>query len=106
MINRSLPLTDLHRHLDGNIRLSTILDPWPVSTICRCPPCETETLRPYVQVMSNEPDLVQFHRANLDWGVSVLADLDACRRVAAENVGCRRCGLDYAELRFSPYYGR
>lgn len=26
MINRSLPLTDLHRHLDGNIRLSTILD--------------------------------------------------------------------------------
>lgn len=35
--------------------------------------------------MSNEPDLVQF-LSKLDWGVSVLADLDACRRVAAENV--------------------
>ena len=26
MIDRSLPLTDLHRHLDGNIRPQTILE--------------------------------------------------------------------------------
>ncbi len=26
MIDSSLPLTDIHRHLDGNIRAQTILD--------------------------------------------------------------------------------
>lgn len=103
MINRSLPLTDLHRHLDGNIRLSTILDLARQHNL-PLPAYETEALRPYVQVMSNEPDLVQF-LSKLDWGVSVLADLDACRRVAAENVqDAASAGLDYAELRFSPYY--
>ncbi|AWC95125.1 TPA: adenosine deaminase [Morganella morganii subsp. morganii] len=103
MINRSLPLTDLHRHLDGNIRLSTILDLARQHNL-PLPAYETETLRPHVQVMSNEPDLVQF-LSKLDWGVSVLTDLDACRRVAAENVqDAVIAGLDYAELRFSPYY--
>ena len=41
MIDPSLPLIDLHRHLDGNVRLQTILDlgrehnlPLPAST-CR-----------------------------------------------------------------------
>ena len=43
--------------------------------------------------------------SKLDWGVSVLADLDACRRVAFENVeDAFNAGIDYAELRFSPYY--
>lgn len=38
-------------------------------------------------------------------GVAVLADLDACRRVAFENVeDAFNAGIDYAELRFSPYY--
>jgi len=26
MIDKSLPLIDLHRHIDGNVRLTTILD--------------------------------------------------------------------------------
>lgn len=103
MINRSLPLTDLHRHLDGNIRLSTIINLARQHNL-PLPAYEPETLRPHVQVMSNEPDLVQF-LAKLDWGVSVLADLDACHRVAAENVqDVIDAGIDYAELRFSPYY--
>ncbi len=29
MIDSSLPLTDIHRHLDGNIRAQTILESWP-----------------------------------------------------------------------------
>jgi adenosine deaminase len=37
--------------------------------------------------------------------VAVLGDLDACRRVAYENVeDAKLAGIDYAELRFSPYY--
>ncbi len=103
MIDRSLPLTDLHRHLDGNIRLSTIISLARQHNL-PLPSYEPDALRPYVQVMSNEPDLVQF-LAKLDWGVSVLADLDACHRVAAENVqDAIDAGIDYAELRFSPYY--
>lgn len=98
-----LPVTDLHRHLDGNIRTQTILDlahqfgiPLPANTV--------ENLTPYVQITNNEPSLVAF-LSKLDWGVSVLGDLDACRRVAYENVeDLVKAQIDYAELRFSPYY--
>lgn len=103
MIDTNQPLTDVHRHLDGNIRAQTILDlgrqfnlSLPASTL--------ETLLPHVQVTSNEPDLVSF-LSKLDWGVKVLASLEACRRVAYENVeDAARNGLHYVELRFSPRY--
>ena len=40
----------------------------------------------------------------LDWGVTVLGDYDACRRIAIENIeDAQAQGLDYVELRFSPY---
>ncbi|WP_434524773.1 adenosine deaminase [Photorhabdus asymbiotica] len=103
MIDIQLPLTDLHRHLDGNIRPATILDLAHQHNI-QLPANNLELLLPHVQVIENEPDLVSFLQ-KLDWGVAVLADLDACRRVAIENVeDAVNAGLDYAELRFSPYY--
>ncbi|MEY0597586.1 adenosine deaminase [Providencia alcalifaciens] len=103
MINTRLPLTDLHRHLDGNIRPETILSLAEQHHI-QLPAIELEALRPHVQIIGQEADLVGF-LSKLDWGVSVLADLDACRRVAFENVeDAFNAGIDYAELRFSPYY--
>ncbi|MBT0726481.1 adenosine deaminase [Rosenbergiella australiborealis] len=103
MINTQLPLTDIHRHLDGNIRASTILDLGRAFN-CGLPADTLDSLRPYVQVMSNEPDLVSFLQ-KLDWGVKVLGDLNACRRVAYENIeDALRAGIDYTELRFSPGY--
>ncbi|MEQ4708525.1 adenosine deaminase [Providencia huaxiensis] len=103
MINTHLPLTDLHRHLDGNIRPETILSLAEQHHI-QLPASELEALRPHVQIIGQEADLVGF-LAKLDWGVAVLADLDACRRVALENVeDAFNAGIDYAELRFSPYY--
>ncbi|MDX7992256.1 adenosine deaminase [Xenorhabdus littoralis] len=103
MIDTRLPLTDLHRHLDGNIRPETILALGRQHNIL-LPAYELEVLRPHVQIIENEPNLVSFLQ-KLDWGVAVLADLDACRRVAIENVeDTINAGLDYAELRFSPYY--
>lgn len=103
MINKSLVLTDLHRHLDGNIRAQTILDlgrqfalPLPADSL--------EALRPHVQVTQNQPNLVSFLN-KLDWGVKVLGSLDACRRVALENMeDAAQQGLHYVELRFSPHY--
>ncbi|MGV3345693.1 adenosine deaminase [Enterobacteriaceae bacterium LUAb1] len=103
MINKHLPLTDIHRHLDGNIRAQTILDLGRQFNLS-LPATTLETLRPYVQVIRNESNLVAFLE-KLDWGVRVLGSLDACRRVALENMeDAARQGLHYTELRFSPGY--
>ncbi|MCL2895766.1 adenosine deaminase [Brenneria tiliae] len=103
MIDLQLPLTDLHRHLDGNIRAQSILELGRQFNIA-LPANDLASLRPHVQVTQTEPDLLSFLQ-KLDWGVAVLGSLDACRRVAYENVeDAVNAGLDYAELRFSPYY--
>ena len=96
-------LIDLHRHLDGSVRLETILDlgrrhgiPLPGDTL--------ETLRPHVVVTTPQPGLVEF-LAKFRWMTAVLADYDACRRVARENVeDAQREGIRYIELRFSPLF--
>ncbi|GHA61467.1 adenosine deaminase [Photobacterium aphoticum] len=103
MITKQLPLTDLHRHLDGNIRIQTILELGQQFGMT-LPGHDIESLRPHVQIVEAEPSLVAF-LSKLDWGVAVLGDLDACRRVAYENVeDALNAQIDYAELRFSPYY--
>lgn len=103
MLNPKLPLLDLHRHLDGNIRPNTIWQLAQQNGIA-LPVKEFESFLPYVQIQENEPDLISFLK-KLDWGVNVLASLDDCYRVAKENVeDAFKAGLDYAELRFSPYY--
>ncbi|WP_413113129.1 adenosine deaminase [Thaumasiovibrio sp. DFM-14] len=99
----TLPVTDLHRHLDGNIRSQTILDLGQQFGMA-LPADNLTDLVPHVQVVETAPSLVAF-LSKLDWGVAVLGDLEACRRVAYENVeDILRAGIDYAELRFSPYY--
>ncbi|MBJ7258618.1 MAG: adenosine deaminase [Chthoniobacterales bacterium] len=97
------PLIDLHRHLDGSVRLQTILElgqkhgmPLPSDTL--------EGLRPHVVVTTPQPGLVEF-LAKFKWMTAVLADYDDCRRVARENVeDARREGIRYIELRFSPAF--
>lgn len=99
----TLPFLDLHRHLDGNVRLQTILDLGRKHNI-RLPGDTLETLRPHVQVTEVMPDLVTW-LAKLHWMIAVLGDYDACRRIARENVEDAQAeGLDYVELRFSPYF--
>lgn len=103
MIHDDLPLIDLHRHLDGNVRLSTILElanqhrlPLPADNL--------EDLRPHIQV--NEPltDILTYFQ-KFAWMVSIFADEAACHRVAYENVlDARAEGIDYIELRFSPWF--
>ena len=103
MITKNLPLTDIHRHLDGNIRIETILELGQKFNLA-LPATTIDTLRPFVQVIEAEPNLVAF-LSKLDWGVAVLGDLEACYQVAYENVeDAKNAQIDYAELRFSPYY--
>ncbi|ARD20391.1 adenosine deaminase [Shewanella japonica] len=103
MINTSIPLVDLHRHLDGNVRVNTIWELGHQHGI-KLPAQTLEALAPFVQIQGKENSLVAFLK-KLDWMVAVLADLDAVKRVAYENVAdAAISGLDYTELRFSPYY--
>jgi adenosine deaminase len=103
MINTTLPLLDLHRHLDGNIRPATI---WQLATKNNIvlPTTHLDDFIPHVQIQGSESDLLAFLK-KLDWGVGVLKSLDDVKRVAFENVeDAFNAGLHYAELRFSPYY--
>jgi len=103
MIDPTFPLLDLHRHLDGNVRLGTILDLGRGHNI-PLPAWDVEGLRPHVQVTQPQPGVMAFI-ARFRWMTGVLADYQACRRVAYENVeDARREGLDHVELRFSPWF--
>lgn len=103
MIDNTLPLLDLHRHLDGNIRPATIWDLAKKNNIA-LPTTLFDNFIPYVQIQHSESDLLAFLK-KLDWGVAVLKDLNDIKRVAFENVeDAYNAGLHYAELRFSPYY--
>ncbi len=98
-----LPLIDLHRHLDGSVRLETILDLGRKHNL-PLPAWDLEGLRPHVQVMEPQPGVMAFI-AKPEWMVGVLVDYDACRRIAYENVeDAHREGIDYIELRFSPVF--
>jgi adenosine deaminase len=96
-------LLDLHHHLDGSVRLATILElglkhnlPLPAKTL--------DGLRPYVQVSDPQPGVMVFIE-KFKWMVGILVDYDACRRVAYENVeDASHEGIDYIELRYSPWF--
>jgi adenosine deaminase len=103
MIDPAFPLIELHRHLDGNVRLETILDlglkhnlPLPAKNL--------DGLRPFVQVTEAKPDILAYF-AKFEWLVRVMVDYDAVRRIAYENVeDAKKEGIDYIELRFSPWF--
>lgn len=97
------PLIDLHRHLDGAIRLQTVIElaadkgiDLPADTI--------EDLRPFVVIEGKGSGLMDFI-GRFRYLTAILTDLDACRRVAYENVEDAALeGIDYVELRFSPWF--
>jgi len=103
MIFPDLPFIDLHRHLEGNIRLETILDlgrqfniPLPAQT--------ADELRPFACVSGQQPGVLAFlEKFNLP--MQVLGSTDACRWIAVEAVqDAAKEGIDYLELRFSPLF--
>src|SRR5258706_5866453 len=99
----TLARIDLHRHLDGSVRLETILDLGRNHGI-ELPAWDVAALTPYVRVDERDPTVMAFIE-RLRWMVCVLADPDACRRIAYENVeDAAHEGLDYLELRFSPCF--
>jgi len=103
MIDKTLPLIDLHRHLDGSIRLETILDLGKKYDI-PLPADDLVGLKPYVQIMEPSPGVLAFFE-KFEYMIGVLADYEACSRVAYENVEDAYLEeIDYIELRFSPNF--
>ena len=103
MIDPSLPLAELHRHLDGSIRLETILD-LGLQHNLPLPARDLEGLRPHVQVTGPQPGVMAFI-AKFRWPMAILVDYEAVRRIAYESVeDVKNEGLDYVELRFSPWF--
>ena len=103
MIDKTLPLIDLHRHLDGSIRLETILDLGKKYDI-PLPADDLVGLKPFVQIMEPSPGVLAFFE-KFEYMIGVLADYEACSRVAYENVEDAYLEeIDYIELRFSPNF--
>jgi adenosine deaminase len=97
------PLVELHRHLDGNVRLETVLDLGRKHNV-DLPASTLEELRPHVQIMDREASLLDF-LAKFEMLCRVMVDYDAVRRIVRENVeDAVREGIDYIELRFSPRF--
>ncbi len=103
MIIQDLPLIDLHRHIEGSIRVQTILDLARQHNL-KLPADSVRRLKPMVQITERQPGVMAFiEKFNLP--MMVLVDADACRRVAYECVlDAKQEGIDYIELRFSPWF--
>ena len=97
------PLVELHRHLDGNVRIETVLDLARRHGL-ELPAWTVEGLRSHVQITEREPSLVHFI-AKFALLRRVMVDFAAVRRIVRENLeDAAREGIDYIELRFSPYF--
>ena len=103
MIDPAIPLVELHRHLDGNVRLQTILDLGRKHNL-PLPAWDLEGLRPHIQATSPQQGVMAFI-SKFQWLVGVMVDYDAIRRIAYENVeDAQKDRIDYIELRFSPWF--
>ncbi len=96
-----LPKTDLHVHLDGSMRVETMIDIAQKKGV-ELPSMDVEELRDYVQVDENCESLEEYLRA-FDVTCSVLQDFESLRRAAfelAEDAAAEN--VKYMEVRFCP----
>ncbi|MGA9397007.1 MAG: adenosine deaminase, partial [Anaerolineaceae bacterium] len=103
MIDPKLPLVDLHRHLEGSIRLNTVME---LSKKHGLPLPEGGLAGLQTAVWMNEPtsDILKI-MPKFDILRQVFVDYDVCRRVTYECIeDAVQEGLDYVELRFSPLF--
>jgi len=102
-IAHDLPLVDLHRHLDGNVRLETVLELGRMHGVA-LPADTVEGLRPFGQVQGVAPSLMDF-TAKFELLKLAFVDEDAIARIAEENIeDAHREGIAYLESRLSPAF--
>lgn len=95
-----LPKTDLHCHLDGSVRVETVLELAQERKV-RLPADDYDKLRK-VLVQDNAANLVEYLKA-FDITLSVMQDYDALKRVAYELVEDAAAeNVVYIEVRYAP----
>ena len=96
-----LPKTDLHVHLDGSLRLQTILE-LALEQGVKLPGDTVESLRPFVEMGENCASLVDYLKA-FDVSLSVMQTYPALVRTAFELAeDAARENVRYMEVRYSP----
>ncbi len=96
-----MPKIDLHRHLEGSLRLQTLAE-IAVEHGIDLPSYRTEDLRRYVQAREEEPD---YHRFLAKFRLlrRFYRSREALERIAAEGVADAAAdNVRYLELRFNP----
>lgn len=96
-----LPKTDLHVHLDGSLRIQTILDLAKQQKV-KLPADTVEGLRPFVEVGDDCKSLVDYLRA-FDVTLSVMQTYESLVRVAFELAeDAAKENVRYMEVRYAP----
>lgn len=96
-----LPKTDLHVHLDGSLRIETILELAQEQGV-KLPADTVEGLRPFVQMGEECKSLVEYLKA-FDVTLSVMQTYDSLVRTAFELAeDAARENVRYLEVRYSP----
>ncbi len=96
-----LPKTDLHVHLDGSLRIQTILELAEHQKV-KLPADSIEKLRPFVEVGEDCKSLVEYLKA-FDVTLSVMQTYDALVRTAFELAeDAAKENVRYLEVRYSP----
>ena len=99
---QNLPKVDLHRHLEGSLRLSTLVE-IALEHGVDLPSYDVEELRPYVQVTTDEtPDFHAFLE-KFNFLARFYSKLDCIDRISYEAVAdAAHDNVKYLELRFNP----
>jgi adenosine deaminase len=96
-----LPKTDLHVHLDGSLRLSTILDLAQKQRI-ELPAHDEDGLRAAMNLGKNCGSLVEYLKA-FDVTLRVMQDQESLTRIAYEVAeDAAKESVRYMEVRYSP----
>ncbi|NWG18366.1 MAG: adenosine deaminase [Chloroflexi bacterium] len=99
---RALPKIELHRHLEGAVRLETLIEVAQVYGF-EMPEYEVETLRPFVQMMPDEVHNYQHFLGKFTTLRQFFRSPDIIRRVTQEAVADAAAdNIRYLELRFTP----
>lgn len=99
---RALPKVELHRHLEGAVRLQTLIE-IALEYGIEMPEYDVETLRPFVQMMPDEPRNWQHFLSKFMTLRQFYRSPDVIRRVTREAIADAAAdNVRYLELRFTP----
>ncbi len=97
------PKIELHRHLEGSIRLPTLIEAAQQYDI-ELPAYDVESLRPYVQVTEHDEASAFVFLSKFDVLRKFYCSMDIIRRITWEAIeDAARDNVRYMELRFTPH---